>query len=212
MTIQEWLKSDKDFAIGVALYTKYGANINLKRFFARPKTKFSEDKLLYELQQIAGTNTTETVTVKPSDFVKHTPIAKPKINRALLPQQYQALDVKKGRLYNMAQYLKAQLDNAATQEVRLELALKIVKTWREIDAIWEKLDYWNEHGQMMPENAKAVIDLDTATESEMIKHRNNLRSHISKLKKRPKRINDLLQKQKELETVTQKLIDKYGVG
>lgn len=212
MTIQEWINSDRNFAKGVELYATHGNNINLKRFFARPKTKFAEDKLLYELQQMVGTPPQQTNTINPADFVKHTPISKPKVDRALLPQQYQALDVKKGRLYNMAQYLKAQLDNADTEAKRLELALKIVKTWREIDGIWEKLDYWNEHGQMMPENNKAVIDLDTATETQMLKHRNNLRSHISKLKKRPKRVNDLLQKQKELELVTQKLIDKYGVG
>ena len=214
MTIQEWLNSDRNYAAGVALYNTHGTNVNLKRFFTRPETKLTTDKLLYELQQLVQPMV-QVPTPKPEDFIKHTPITKPKIDRALLPQQYQALDVKKGRLYDMARYLRTQLENAVEQnqkEKLQDLALKIVKTWREIDAIWLKLDYWNEHGQMMPETGKAKIDLDTATENEMLKHRNNLRSSVSKLKKKPKRVNDLIEKQKQLDIVVKKLIEKYGVG
>jgi hypothetical protein len=210
MTPKEWLNSERNFEEGVQTYSDHGANVNLKRFFTRPNTPLVYNKLVYELEQLAGVS--DVPQVKPEDFIKHSPIVKPKIDRALLPQQYQALDVKKGRLYNKAQYLKAQLDNATTDESRKVLALDIVKTWREIDAIWERLDYWHQHGQMMPETTPAAIDIDTATETDLIRHRNNLRSNVSKLKKRPKRANDLLQKQKELELVVTKLIEKYGNG
>lgn len=212
MTPEQWLNSERDYSAGALCYATYGSNINLKRVFSRPQSQYSFTKLVDELTALAGVKKVDEVvdTTSADDFVKHTVSKSPQINYSNLPPELDALVVKKGLLYKQASWTHAQLNKINDDAERLESAKIIVNNFKVIDEIWEQLDYYEKHKQLMPGKKTSDIDLEIASESQLLLKRNNLRAHISKLKKKPRRAADLLLKQQELVTVTQKLKEKYG--
>lgn len=221
MTPQQWLNSDRDYKRGVEVYNAHGTNINLKRLFARPYSRYSHEKLIYELMQIANNQQEQESYVKrfqtvqtpqptrTEDFAKREP--QKQIDYSNLPPQLNQLNIKKGQLYHEASYCHAQMHRMESDEERFEYAKKIVSNFRIIDGIWEKLDHFQKTGTLLTDKTNDV-DLETLDEAQLIKHRNNLRAHISKLKKKSHRVNDLLAKQKELEQTELKLKQKNGAA
>lgn len=213
MTPEQWLNSERDYNAGALCYATYGSNINLKRVFSRPKSDYSYNRMVDELKAIAGSKDAvqpQTNINTSDEFVKHTVSKLPQINYANLPPELDALVVKKGMLYKQASWTHAQLNKIDNDHERFESAKIIVNNFKVIDEIWHQLDYWQKNKELMPGKKTVDIDLDIATEKELIHLRANVRAHISKLKKKPRRSADLLLKQQLLESINQKLKEKYG--
>lgn len=226
MTIQEWLIGNCTWEQGVALYEKWGNNINLKRLFKNSlPTDYLREKLKHELQaleikpvaEIATvvspppvTNeeqVTEILNTTPSDFRKLEPKKLAQIDYEQLPPELKLKYTRKGELYKQSVFLKVQMGFMTTDEKRYECAEKIVMNRQEIDGIWAELDYWAEHNQLMPNFKKAVVKHvdEIKDRAELINRRNNLRSSISKNKNKPQKHEKVKHWRAELEIVEKKL-------
>ncbi len=218
MTAKQWIDSDRNYQVGVEIYSREGNNPNLKRLFARMDSEYSRSKLLTELTGISNRQNPETISAPSAeitidDFTRHTdPTKYPVLDYEKMPKEYQGLRIKKGKLYQQASYLHAQMESLQSDEQRLTQSLQILSCFKEIDVIWEKFDYWHKNGSVMPskKGVSKTIDMDIASEVQLIQHRNRLRSVISKLKTKPKRATEIPEKEKQLQETIEKLKIKYG--
>lgn len=192
-----------DYLEGVALYNEYGYNSTLKHLFSLGDTIYNKQKLLQELQLIADAGKSIAAVKK----VSHTPeiaTKKTTINVAELPQELRQLNIKKGELYQEMSFNHSQLIAAKTNAERAELRTEILKADAEIKDIWKQLEHWQETKSFLvePEPVKEIA-LNIGKD-EAFKRLLNVRANISKLKKNPKRAEDLakLETEKvELETI-----------
>lgn len=199
MTAQEWLSSDRDFNTGVEIYNQLGTNSNIKRLFRRGKSPYTFNKLVYELECLAGQHK-PSPTIEPSPNANNAPDwlnniienKYPAPDLSKLPQNLIREHTRKGKLYQEASWMHAQL-SSVNDDQRLQYARKIVENFEQIDAIHAAIDYYTKHGKQLPViKAKAkTIDIETASREELQKFLvNNVRPRISKLKTKPHRVKD----------------------
>lgn len=136
----------------------------------------------------------------------------------------QELELQWRALYKRAATLQQQFQHANTDAERLELVKEVIDIFEEqIDPIWEKLDYFNEHGKLPEEKKKTLLDkakefingkkpYSEMSDVELMKERGNLRSNISKNKDKEKRKSDVEKWRKELAEVEKLLTPKSPEG
>lgn len=185
MTIREWLSSIRNYDTGRLLYEKHGNNVTLKRTFNRGISDYNKEKLVYELEKLVGVDEVDVPKVIVAPEFQHVKVVfkNEPVDISTLPADLLEKHVRKGKLFQEASYTHAQLHHLKTDEERLEYAKKIVLNFKEIDSIWAELDYFKEHGKPfyipVPEEFKNVKDTGL-----LYKKRNNLRSLVSKVKKK----------------------------
>jgi hypothetical protein len=173
-----WLKSDQKYSEGVNLYVLHGQNEALKKMLLRGESPFGRRKLVQEI----------TALSKGKVKVKEVAIVPPKpIPQSDLPKEVQQLHKLKIFHYKeMGRHRKDLFSH--DKEVRKEAAFKILEHRKVNMECWSKLDYYNKHGAL-PSNELNVVGikyLQSLSDGNLIKLRNNNRSYISKNKKRLK--------------------------
>jgi hypothetical protein len=223
--IIHWLNNpNRDYNAGVKLY----AEIERPTFlflFQKQENQFTRSKLIDELKKYTSSFEIElpdVLNVKQS-LVRHfEPKKKIKvISREDLPEELQKLDIKKGQLYaEMSEYhkeLRRTADGDQFNAARLELAKKIVYIDEVISLIWQQLDYFRDHGELMPnapqiyfsleQKAEGKEDYSKLTEAELIKKKLSAVQMRSRYKRQGK-----IDKMKEFEAIVDELnqlLDAY---
>ncbi|AFD05966.1 hypothetical protein [Solitalea canadensis] len=205
--IKTWLNSDRDYATGVQLYEKHGANNFLKKMFAAGIDHYNSQRLIDELQKLA-----EAEPEAKTDHLIETPDQKEK-DPTGKPLKYLELLNKRKKIWSEMAQLKPYLEILAEGDQLKNVAERILLLNREKQAIWTELDYFDENGEFPDEGqGKELISISKV---ELKAKQLNLRSNISKQKsklqkakdeKAKKRVQAALDKNiKELERIDQLL-------
>lgn len=225
--IKNWLAGNKDFSTGRELYMKYGRNQNLRNLFMkRGPTRYNLSKLISELEAMAAgsrpMNNPALPTVKfinsnvktqaetmtkfssskadealTSDFKRYTDPKNRKIDPEQLPEELKPVFIKVGEMTRKRSFLHSTLEFLPTDQDRKDVAEEIEKLSESIDSAWKKLDYFRDHGKL-PEPKVKVEKFDSIS---LLQHRNNLRSQVSKLKRKEgttEKIDELLAQIQEI--------------
>lgn len=229
--IKNWLAGNRDWSTGRELYMQYGRNMNLRNLFMKKgPTKYNHGKLISELEaMVAGTRpmtnpglpqvrfvdgnakaVTQTVTrfsssktdeALTSDFKRFTDPKNRKIDPELLPEELKPVFVKVGEMTRKRSFLHSTLEFLPTDQERKASAEEIEKLSADIDSAWKKLDYFRDHGKM-PEPKVPVEKFDSIA---LLQHRNNLRSQISKLKRKEGTAEFINELQSQIKEINDKL-------
>jgi hypothetical protein len=221
MTPTEWLQSGRDYEQGRQLYAVLGDNERLKRLFAQGSNSFNREAVAWELQKLARAGVAVPVVVPVP-----APIAVPVVATALetvqkvdsSPEKVDSSTPEGGHLlaelrdaqwplYDARRGIHMQLEGLPTDADRFEACRQIMALSRTVDANWDTIHYVEAHGELPPAPA-AAPDLATLPRAELLAKRNNLRSQVSKLKRKPARAADLAQAQTDLAAVEALLKDE----
>jgi len=206
--ISKWLSNpNRDAMAGVALLNRFSNNKTLCRLISlKISQPYYLAKLEYELRKLvkvkaAGPVKRLPTLIKTERTAKRQPplpamsdkqvdasAEKPTsrltaIEFAKAPPAIQGLELKWKKLYKKRAYLRANLESMATDEMRLEAALLIVKMGETIDGIFTDLDYYRKHGVLPQSVALPDVPTDLKDVEDELRR---CRSRISKLKKLPR--------------------------
>jgi hypothetical protein len=220
--IISWLESGRDYNEGVDLYFKYGRNPNFKKMFPHRENRYAT-KLAYELAKLAGISLSEFQT----KFQKR--VLKPTVNkpRTETPAIIKKIKSELGDLHRLRAHLHRKMsevpeDNTPeNMKSRAALLENIKKISERADILWNAKEHYYETGQLPPastiEPPKKDKKANEMTGEDRVKRRSNLRSSLSKDKKKaeetpdgPKKDKILIRikaKEKEIKELTA-LIDK----
>jgi hypothetical protein len=193
MGIQEWLLSSRDFETGRQLYEQFGSSAVLKKMFTQGATVFNREKLAKELAAMVVTAPVATVIALPKPVTAPVPAPAKTVSdptKKVLEQIQPLLEERR--------HHHTRLEMVYTSAERRELAFRILELSEQLTPLWELYNFAKAHGQLPEQPKPAGLPVNQA---ELVQHRNNLRSLITKLRKKPHRLNDLLAKEKELEEV-----------
>jgi hypothetical protein len=211
MTVQAWLDSERDYEVGRQLYEQLGDNARLKQVLGHGPSAYNREALEWELGKLAKAGivtsivTTNVTAVAPADMPKKVQDEEAASQNAMETLQNQPvvippeapllLELMAARrpLYDERTLQHAQLEVLAEHGTQVDVrgaAMRIMNMSRELNANWKTDAYVRVHGQLPPAPAPTP-GLDTLAPDELLKKRNNLRSQVSKLKKRTDRADDL---------------------
>lgn len=208
--INDWFSNGEPYQEGVSIYNEIGKSPVLKKLFSKSATKKNKDKLSYELGKLRNA---KPVTVKKKKkvvkkVVKSTPTTPTTKNTTTRqtftnPKRYGELSITKVEFEELPEQLKYEwhqriklfkeadrlhftLDRLTEDEAE-KAVTTILENWREIERLWSRIDYWKKHGIIPPDNIdkkKIVKDLDKLNLFELSKRLSNIRSNLSKGKKK----------------------------
>lgn len=201
MTPKDWLASERNYEVGRLLYEQLGDSDRLKQTLARGDSFYNREALSWEITKLAKAGVVTSVAspagATPMPVVENATESLqtvPVVIPAGAPLLLELAQVRRP-LYDERTQLHGQLEvlaeHASQDDVRLA-AVRIMALSRELNANWKTDAYVREHGQLPPVPAPAP-GLDTLSPAELLKKRNNLRSQVSKLRKRTDRADDLVQ-------------------
>jgi hypothetical protein len=222
MTPQQWLQSERDYETGRQLYQVLGDNAVLQRTFSSGPSKYNTEALVWEMQKLVKAGVALPVYEMPrltmdilqqqrkalSDATFRAEVLncppEPSLPEAnpLLEQ----LKAERPMLYDQRRFLHAQLAHMPTDAARLQAALQIQALSRQLTENWKQDAYVRQHGTLpAAPAAPAALDVNTGTLAELLSLRANLRSCISKWKKKPARAQDLAQAQADEQLLTARI-------
>ena len=187
--IKAWLNSNKDYASGVKLYLKYGANIFLKNVLQQRESEHNREKLSEELCKIIEKKVEIPITEEPkveseltlpslSKPFNHYPEAiKELIKTAVnswnsLSKLHRELRLNKRILAGIPEVRWDYL----TKEERCSNALSILKLAEENRQAWQLINLYEQSGCLPEGNINTLPE----TAAELILLRNNTRSNVTK--------------------------------
>lgn len=195
MTPNEWLQStEQPYDAGRQLYEQLGKNAVLKRRLAAGPNAYNWQALRWELKKLAEAGVVVPAFVVTPVVTANVPApeAAPAENPLVAELKQQARP-----LYDRRSWLHAQLEHGSEAE-RVPLLTEVLALSRQLDTHFETLAYMREHGQLpVPAPVMPAFDVEAADLATLIDRRANLRSNISKWKKRADRTAELQQAEAE---------------
>jgi hypothetical protein len=184
VVLKAWLNGARNYNIGATLYRLYGKDEELKKHFALGETPARKAKLLDTIKQLCGITTAPTNTPPTRQHISTQTIPGKNDTAAVVELKGQARPLLKQR-----DALHAKLLMYATDEERGAAALKILDLDDEIDAIYDKVRYIEQHGKLPP----PVMAFDPITDEKKWEPRYQtlgryVTRYTDKLKKDPKNI------------------------
>ncbi|MCA8830176.1 hypothetical protein [Hymenobacter pini] len=218
MTPQQWLQSERDYETGRRIYEALGSNAHLKRTLSSGPNSYNREALAYEVGKLAkaGVQMDVLPAIAPvlpvlSRTAPAPPALAPEPADAdpLQEQVLQELATARPPLYDERRYLHAQLAGLPTDADRLQAARRIQAISRQLNESWAATAYVKEHGHL-PVPESLPFDVKNGTLAELIGRRANLRSCISKWKKKPARAADLAAAQVEEQALSARIEQLKG--
>lgn len=191
VSIQQYLDGNLSYTDAVKLYNEIGTNSALKKVFATGEDDYSVNKLTSEFKALIS-------KLKPEKSTSFQSFTVPKNNNAQLPIDKFSPELRTAYhrlspiIREMAM-LHAKLPEFQTDAERFECASKIYKLSRERRTIWDRVDYFKEHGVDHPmfktveKTPEQVIEIDL---SKAKKNLNLLRTQRTKLRGKTHRLAD----------------------
>lgn len=211
--ITQWLNGPRDYNEGLALLKSYGASAILLDVLGAGDTFYNRTRLVKELTskapQPVATQATQPVgtPVKKLEKSKRTPKTYGRKHISYYPAELHQAFKRQDELYKEVNYLHPQLEvlHQLDQGKCAKAAKAIVKAWREINAIYRLLDYWDENKVILP-NKYQKQDLPVLTDGAAIMKRiQALRVYISRNKNNVARSGEVVAWKNELEELKLRL-------
>lgn len=200
--VRKWLNSSKKvFSIGVALYNTYGDNAALKDALKQGYSEYRLNRITTELSKIAA----GTPEPEPEDTVAENSTPPPV---AIEPKQHTKKDDDPYQdewkpLYQEMQLHRHRIRDVSDKNERGQLAMRILELEGLCNFWWERRDYYQINGVMMPEEDNTpdpFVDMN-----QLVKKRNTLRTYVSRYKKKCKDQPDNAGYRNKLDDYTQQL-------
>jgi hypothetical protein len=188
--LDNWLKSSRNYLVGIALYERYGSNSVLKGLFKGQPNAWLEKKLLTELQSIRDKMEVLKPPQKPKLNVAHQKAVEHFKIKFVADQPIIAtLTKKKGELYREMISLHSHLYHMNEEECA-KAAFIIISNDKEIKRIWQLLDNYESTG-IIPANLTGKLTL-----KELMQKLKNLPTYITKLNQKLEKLEDGPEKDK----------------
>lgn len=203
VSIQEYLNGNMPYNEAVLLYNRIGTSSAIKKLLESGEDDYSRDKLKAEFQKIVSNlqANKEENNFKSFTKSKNEGAVQVELLPANLREEYHKLRPIIGEIRN----LHAKLPMYSTKEERFDTAKRIVELVAKRRIIWDRIDYFKEHGVDHPIYQAPVIveaPAETATKITLFeaKHKLNLlRSQRTKLKNKIHRFEDYTRVCKEID-------------
>ncbi len=185
--ILQWLNSDKDYKSGVALYDKHGTSQVVKDMLKKHENDFTREKLFSALTAIQGAE-------KPLKRIKTAPV-----DPRTRPDILIVKEKLKGELYAQLNHYRSKAFEAKTVRTRYRYVKKVKELERQIQELWEELDYYDQHGQLMPK--KKAVAFDNVLD--MYKRLDLLTNYINRSKRSgdTQKVVKFMEEKNQLETI-----------
>lgn len=191
--IEEYLKGNLTYKQGVDLYKQYGTNKTLKTLFAEEKDDYTVSKLKKELQSILE-NRKHIKEV--SDFKSFSPSKKrATINVEALPPHLKTEYYKLSPIIREIAATNPTLIHLKNDEARYVSAARILELVEKRKAIFQRLEYFQEHGKDHPFYEPPKTEIKPAGNVSLFEAHYRLKlllTQRSKLKKKENRVNDYM--------------------
>lgn len=200
--IEEYLKGNLSYKEGVELYKQYGTNKTLKALFAGEKDDYTVSKLKKELQSILD-NRKEIKEV--SDFKSFSPSKKrATINVEALPPHIKTEYYKLSPIIREIAATNPTLIHLKNDEARYVSANRILELVEKRKAIFQRLEYFQEHGKDHPFYEPLRTEIKPAGNVSLFEAHYRLKlllSQRSKLKKKENRVDDYMKVCSEIQAM-----------
>ena len=200
--LRAWLNSKKDYTTGVMLYCKYGDNALLKKLLLKEKTEYNIRRLQEEIKELitvakqttsSKTDNSPKASVDAPQTEISTKIDQPKENHAL----HQACISEANKVYKDAMNNRAILFKMVPGEMyqdpngpneklfRSDLAIKVVKLYKEASELYDRADYVKKHGELPPNEAtERTFDINAIPDVMVYQELDLRRKSLNKNKKK----------------------------
>lgn len=189
--IELWLNGPRNYIEGVDLYNRHGNSSNLKHILTvNGETPRNRETLAYELTKLSKQEIKQPVKQVVAIYTP-VPQAKQKVeSRFNNKSSFQRADEEvnqiiaaKNRLYKEYVAIFHQLIYMNEEDRRVN-AHKCLDLMEEVQRLWDKIDYYDEHGRLpviQTTEKKKVSEMDKA---ELLALRNNsLRPNVSRYRR-----------------------------
>lgn len=136
--VMTWISSGKNYDKGIEILEQRGASGALIRILRLTQSDYTRQKLYEELMKL---NNAEPVKTKEKEVIIK-PLKKPEY--LIFREKH------KGDLFAHMNVLHGKLKIQKTPKTRKKCAALILELEQKINEIWKEIDYWNEHGKLMP--------------------------------------------------------------
>lgn len=199
--LQNWATNGKDYYKGVTIYQQLGYSMVLKKMFAKGPSKYNTAKLSSELEKLVNKHfaikapvqkRTKIVQKQNPSVIVSPPTLAPRytepsfegVDFDKLPEQLKYETMLRIKYFKEANAHHYRLDSLTDPgEIKQSIDL-ILSNFEKVDAYWVRLDYWQKNGIVLPTDVDKSTIKEITDPIEMIKRRNNLRSNITKGKKK----------------------------
>lgn len=161
--VKEWFEN-KDYDEGVKLYDEYGDSSFLKELFRSGETDFTRNKLTDELISLSAkvmkpnVSKSEPNTVEMINKTNYFPFIPQPIYQDIKPEKkkkessfaYLKLCKRRDDLNRQISRNMVLLDESRSKNRRFEAAKQIISLDRKKREVWAEIDYFTEHGHLMP--------------------------------------------------------------
>lgn len=173
----EWLQSERNYQSGLELYLAHGTNGFLKKILSTGESTYNLEKLTSEIEALAA-------DPKPKS---NAPQAASPSFSGKYPPEVQALVDRRVQLFKESSHLHGKLQPAKDQEERHQLATTILDNFDCIDALWDQITYFDEHG-VLPPDFNSIPTSGYETDPARMRTRlTTVRTYISRDKDNPKK-------------------------
>jgi hypothetical protein len=181
MTISEWLNSDRNYKIGVALYDAYGLDALLKTMFEQGYSPLRAKRLHAELMLLKNVDREKPQYAQKGPVAEHVSIAAIQLPEQAAPEQ----DPYRNKwlpLYQEMNLLRHTLEQAPSILERGKMAFRILELEQECMVIWNQRDYLVKNGKELPEIEEQEI-VPFADMNNLLRRIQTVRTFISKYSK-----------------------------
>lgn len=213
MNYKQYLEAGMPYAEGLELLKKYDAKNAMLKVVQGRETTWNREKIAYLLSKInKATPLPEDDGVAVSTGTTAVLSAKKKAHDKFETDNAEVVNLQNSRdiLYAEQTNLRGGLEAMETDEDRRIAGLRIVEIDDLLAPIYEKLDYFKEHGKLPEvEGEKKVAVLADMTEAELLKLRGNNRSYVSKKSNQENKQGEVKRRTEENEEI-EKLLLKFS--
>lgn len=177
MTIAEWLESDRHYHTGLLLLEKNSVNRSLISILKTGENSFTRAKLVQALQDLVTTKGKVKIKINIDDR----PAIKVR-QECTSKSELLFLTEKKNLAFKEMASLHAKLKELPSDIERYNHQVRILELDSQIDDLWHKIDYFNEHGHLPPDENEQPIN----TIRDVVNAFKNIPTYISKINTRLK--------------------------
>jgi hypothetical protein len=189
-SITSWLEgSNRNYQHGLLLYEQYGTNPVILALLKSGSGSYHLSKLIIALEAL---NKQTDLVPKPIVFEEYvaeptTIHGKEQFDYASAPDKIIEIRDNKNKEYALARKKHEAIRVMDDQQHRLQLGLEILDHMDTVETSWSVIDLWTESGEVRKmEESNTEQDISTLSLAMLSKEENNLKSYISKDKKRLK--------------------------
>lgn len=195
--IHKWLRSERNYQIGVQIYEQFGSNNSLKALFAKSHNSFTSEKLLAKMRELAEQYPEENLVIisknkKSKPVITRIDSFKPSAKNSelsdfsKLPPELIVRHKEIGELVRKTGFLRNLLMSCPADQ-RFDIASTIVSNHEQVVEHWMHIDYYNQNQTLLELKERSKTDArfqQRIPSSDKMKLLLSYRSQISKLKKR----------------------------